>query len=119
MTTIQIPCEWQDTSDINAPIFLSYIDKLTNNDIGKKSLLLQYMGACISNIKGYRFKKALFVVGDGNTGKSQLKSLIERMLSKENYTSIDLTELEERFGTSMLYNKRLAGSSDMTFASVR
>lgn len=119
MTTIQIPCEWNDTSDINAPVFLSYIDKLTDNDTGKKSLLLQYMGACISNIKGHRFKKALFIVGDGDTGKSQLKSLIEKMLGKENYTSIDLSELEERFGTSMLYNKRLAGSSDMTFASVR
>lgn len=119
ITTIQIPCDWNDSEELNAPIFLSYIDKLTNGDNGKKSLLLQFMGACFSNIKGYRFKKALFLVGDGDTGKSQLKSLTEKILGKENYTSIDLSELEDRFGTSMIYNKRLSGSSDMSFVSVK
>ena len=82
ITTIQIPCDWNDSEEINAPIFLSYIDKLTNGDSGKKSLLLQFMGACFSSIKGYRFKKALFLVGDGDTGKSQLKSLTEKILGK-------------------------------------
>lgn len=120
ITTIQIPCNWNDDEEVNAPIFMSYINRLTNNDDAKKSLLLQYIGACLSNIKGYRFKKALFLVGDGDTGKSQLKSLLEKMLGKENYTSVDLTDLEDnRFGTSMLYNKRLAGSSDMAFKEIK
>lgn len=119
ITTIQIPCDWNESEEINAPIFLSYIDKLTNGDNGKKSLLLQFMGACFSSIKGYRFKKALFLVGDGDTGKSQLKSLTEKILGKGNYTSVDLKELEDRFGTSMIYNKRLSGSSDMSFVSVK
>lgn len=118
INTIQIPCDWND-NEIDAPIFLSYIDRLTDNREDLKSLLLQFMGACFSNIKGYRFKKALFLVGDGNTGKSVLKTLTEKILGKDNYTGIDLPELEERFGTSMLYNKRLAGSSDMSFVSIK
>ena len=118
-TTIQIPCNWNNDTNINAPIFMSYIDKLTDYNEDKKSLLLQFMGACFSNIKGYRFKKALFLVGNGDTGKSQLKNLVEKILGNNNYTSIDLTELESRFGTSMLYNKRLAGSNDMSFADVK
>ena len=119
ISTIQIPCNWNNDETISAPVFLSYLDTLTNGNPGSKSFLLQFMGACISNIKGYRFKKALFLVGDGDTGKSQLKSLTEQILGKGNYTGIDLSELEERFGTSMIYNKRLAGSSDMSFISVK
>ena len=91
---------------------------LTNNDNAVARLLLQFMGACLSNIKGSRMKKSLFLVGDGNTGKSQLKSLVEKMLGKGNYTGIDLSEIEARFGTGTIYGTRLAGSSDMSFMTV-
>ena len=63
-------------------------------------------------------KKALFLVGDGDTGKSQLKSLVERLLGKGNFIGIDLKEIEARFGTGAIYGTRLAGSSDMSFLSV-
>ena len=63
-------------------------------------------------------KKSLFLVGDGNTGKSQLKSLVERLLGKGNFIGIDLKEIEARFGTGAVYGTRLAGSSDMSFLTV-
>jgi P4 family phage/plasmid primase-like protien len=63
-------------------------------------------------------KKALFLVGDGDTGKSQLKSLVERILGRGNFIGIDLKEIESRFGTGAVYGTRLAGSSDMSFLSV-
>jgi len=77
------------------------------------------MGVALSNIKGYRMKKALFMVGEGNTGKSQLKGLTERLLGSQNYSNIELSQLEERFGSYSLFNKRLAGSSDMGYVSVK
>ena len=77
-----------------------------------KQLLMEFIGVCISNVKGWRMKKALFLVGQGDTGKSQLKSLVERLLGRGNFVGIDLKEIESRFGT------RLAGSSDMSFLSV-
>ena len=58
-------------------------------------------------------KKALFLVGQGDTGKSQLKSLVERLLGRGN-----LKEIESRFGTGAVYGTRLAGSSDMSLLSV-
>jgi P4 family phage/plasmid primase-like protien len=76
------------------------------------------MGVAISNVKAWRTKKALFLVGDGNTGKSQLKSLTERLLGKGNFIGIDLSEIEARFGTGAIYGKRLVGSSDMSFMSI-
>ena len=118
LSTIQIPCCWREES-VPTPVFDQYISTLTNGDKEVEQLLLQYMGACISNIQGWRMKKTLFLVGSGNTGKSQLKSLTERLLGKSNFAGIDLSEIEARFGTSTIYGKRLVGSSDMSFMNIR
>ncbi len=116
-STIQIPCSWTGQPE-PTPVFDSYMRTLTNGDKAIEQLLLQFIGVCISNIKGWRLKKALFLVGDGDTGKSQLKSLVERLLGKGNYIGIDLKEIEARFGTGAIYGTQLAGSSDMSFLSV-
>lgn len=116
-STIQIPCDWTGKPE-PTPVFDAYMCTLTNGDKAVEQLLLEFMGVCISNIKGWRMKKALFLVGDGDTGKSQLKSLVERLLGKGNFIGIDLKEIEARFGTGAIYGTRLAGSSDMSFLSV-
>lgn len=117
LSAIQLPCEWPD-EDIDTPVFDSYMDTLTNGDEMVKQLLMEFIGVCISNVKGWRMKKALFLVGQGDTGKSQLKSLVERLLGRGNFIGIDLKEIESRFGTGAVYGTRLAGSSDMSFLSV-
>ena len=117
MSTIQIPCSWTG-KETPTPVFDRYMNTLTGGDAATRQLLLEFMGACISNVKGWRMKKALFLVGEGDTGKSQLKSLVERLLGAGNYIGIDLTEIEARFGTGALYGTRLAGSSDMSFLTV-
>lgn len=117
ISTIQIPCDWKGKKTAT-PVFDKYMHTLTNGNEDVKQLLLEFMGACISNIKGWRMKKSLFLVGDGNTGKSQLKSLVERLLGKGNFIGIDLKEIEARFGTGAIYGTRLAGSSDMSFLTV-
>lgn len=117
LSTIRIPCEWHGRAT-PTPIFDRYMDTLTGGDEGRKLLLLEFLGSVISNVKGWRMKKALFLYGDGNTGKSVLKSLAERIVGRGNFIGIDLTDIEARFGTSALYGKRLAGSSDMSFVTV-
>jgi len=79
---------------------------------------MEYTGAIISNIKGWRMKKALFLVGAGDTGKSQLLKLIQRLIGTRNYSAVDLSDLEVRFGTSRIYGKRLAGSADCSFLTI-
>lgn len=117
LSTIQIPCEWKAAAS-RTPVFDAYLDTLADGDKKVQQLLLEFMGACISNVKGWRMKRALFLVGDGDTGKSQLKSLVERLLGRGNFIGIDLKEIESRFGTGAIYGTRLAGSSDMSFLSV-
>lgn len=117
LSTIQIPCSWTGR-ETPTPVFDRYMHTLTNGDKAIEQLLLEFIGVCISSVKGWRMKKALFLVGDGDTGKSQLKSLVERLLGKGNFIGIDLREIESRFGTGAIYNTRLAGSSDMSFLAV-
>ena len=116
-STIQIPCKWTGKMS-ETPVFVDYLTTLTNGNNAVARLLLQFTGVCLSNVKGWRMKKSLFLVGDGDTGKSQLKSLVERLLGKGNFIGADLSEIEARFGTGTIYGTRLAGSSDMSFMTV-
>ena len=116
LSTIQIPCNW--TPNVPTPVFDEYISNLVDGDPELINLILEFLGVCISSIKGYRMKKALFLVGDGDTGKSQLLSLVQRLLGEGNYASLDLAEIEARFGTGMMYGTRIAGTADMSFLTV-
>jgi P4 family phage/plasmid primase-like protien len=118
LSTIQIPCNWTGEA-AETPVFDAYLHTLTNGDKGTQKLLLEFIGACFSNIRGWRLKKSLFMVGEGDTGKSQLKGLVERLLGKDNFIGTDLNQIEARFGTGTIYGTRLAGSSDMSFMTVK
>lgn len=118
LSTIQIPCKWNSTADF-APVFKGFLNTLTSGNKEVQRLLMQFIGVAVSNVKGYRMKSSLFMVGPGNTGKSQLKGLAEKLIGSSNCFPCDLKDLEERFGTSALYGKRLVGSSDMSFVTIK
>ena len=59
LSTIQIPCEWKG-APTPTPVFDSYIHTLTNGDKAIEQLLLEFIGACISNVKGSRMKNHCF-----------------------------------------------------------
>lgn len=120
LCTIQIPSKYLDieNSPETCPVFNKYILHLIGNDMEKYDILMQYMGLCISNIYGFRAKKTLFLVGKGNTGKSQIKKLIECILGAKNISTTDLHDLAEKFGTSTIYQKRLAGCNDMSYQKI-
>lgn len=117
LSTIQIDAEWTN-EDIETPNTDYYLNNLTDYDDALIQLLYQFIGVILSNIPGWRMKKALFLVGPGDTGKSLLKSLVEKILGKDNYIGMDLKDIEARFGTGNIYGMRLAGSSDMSFLSI-
>lgn len=116
-SSIQIPCDWPGRPMVT-PVYDRYMRMLTGSNSGHICLLEEFSGVCLSNIKGWRMKKALFMYGPGDTGKSILKSLVEHLLGRGNFIGIDLAEIEARFGTGSIYGKRLAGSSDMSFLTV-
>lgn len=119
LSTIQIPCKW-NPSAADCPIFNSFMKTLTGNDTAIQRLLLQFMGVALSNVHGYRMKKSLFIVGKGNSGKSQLRLLCDKLLGGRNVSSESLDTYEKsQFGTMSLMSKRLVGSPDMPFMTAK
>ena len=117
MSSIQIPCNWNG-KPTETPHFDKFLETLTSGDVCTQKLILEYIGAIISNIQGWRFKKAMFLLGKGDTGKSTLISLIAMLLGAENVAERDLKSLNERFGKTAAYNKRLIYASDLSFMKI-
>ena len=116
-STIQIDCEWSE-KDIETPIYDNYIKTLVNSDTKTIHFLNQYAGVALSNICGYKMKQSLFMIGEGDSGKSQYKLLLEYMLGNRNCCAIDLKTLERPFALVGLYRKRLAGTADMSYMKI-
>ncbi|MDE6833810.1 MAG: toprim domain-containing protein [Ruminococcus sp.] len=120
-TSIQIPCDF--TGEQATPIFDKFFNEFTDGDKEKQQLLLEFVGAAVSNVHGYRFRghngNSLFLVGQGRTGKSVLKRFVEKLIGEDNCSNGDLQDLEQRFGAYNIYNKRLYGNSDAGFMPIR
>ena len=116
-STIQLPFSFEP-KNTRTDVFDAYINSLADGKEDKIRFLLEFMGAIFSNVPGYEMKKALFMYGPGNSGKSQLKKLVEKILGYENCAAIDLKQMEARFGSSSIYGKRMAGSADMSFMTI-
>jgi P4 family phage/plasmid primase-like protien len=112
LSTIQIPVNYTGVPT-QTPNFDNFIQTLTEGNKGYAKLIFQYMGAVLSNVYGYRFKKALFLQGKGDTGKSLISSLLSEILGDVNSSERSLKRLGERFGETAVYMKRLVYSADM------
>jgi P4 family phage/plasmid primase-like protien len=116
ISTVQIPLKFDPSKMYtldDAPTFRNYLHDLTEGDAQKQQVLLEYMGAALSNIPGYKFKQALFLVGAGDTGKSQYIKLICALLGEINSASVSFSDLAERFQTGAIYGKRIICDADM------
>lgn len=120
-SSIQIPCDYK--GEQATPIFDKFFTEFTDGDKEKQQLLLEFVGAAISNVHGYRFRggngNSLFLIGEGRTGKSVLKRFVEKLIGEENCSNGDLQDLEQRFGAYNIYNKRLYGNSDAGFMPIK
>ena len=118
LSTIQLPCKW--LGEQPTPVFDRYLFDFTSGDFSKQNALLEFMGGCISNIDGgRRFKKALFLVGEGDSGKSVLRNLVTELVGKNNQSGGSIALLEERFGAIELYQRRVYGSPDLGYLTAK
>lgn len=120
LITTQIPAKYMEIMKTNdePTVFHDYLNKLVDYDVESYDFLMEYMAVAISNLNGYMAKKVLFLVGKGNTGKSQLKKLAETLIGIKNVSSADLKDLNSRFGLTNVFQKRLVGSSDMSYQKI-
>ena len=120
LSTMQIACDYipEKADPAYAPVFMSFLRRLVNEDAELVSLMLEIIGLIIGNIPAYLYKRMLILYGKGNTGKTVMRELVMRIIGKENCHSIDLKTLNGRFGVSQIYGKRLIGSGDMSFSAI-
>lgn len=132
LSTIRIPCSYTpvgekpptifeawESAKKSAPVFTQYLIDLCGGDKGVIRLILEFMGVALSNVFGHRYKSSLFLVGKGDTGKSQLFLLIQRLLGEQNCAKSSLEQLESRFGKVSLFGKRFVNDPDISFATIK
>lgn len=71
----------------------------------------QYLGYCMTT--DTRFQKFLMIKGKGGTGKSVMISFAQRLIGAENYVSMSLQNLNERFYPTGLFGKLLNACADI------
>lgn len=118
LSTIQLPCNYKEEPS-DTKVFDKFIKDLSNDKEGISKLLLEVMGVVISNVKGYRFKKGIFLCSEGNAGKSQYLVLMQKIIGKMNFAVVTLKSLDERFGSADIRFKRLIGNADASYTTVK
>ena len=108
--------------------FYKYVRDLCKNAAGEidwqvYKALQEIAGLAISNVYGYRTKKAAFLYSPvGNTGKSQFLGLIGHLIGQENTTNIPLQNMNEdkgRFALANIGRVRLIANGDQGKADVK
>lgn len=76
------------------------LTKLACGDTNIRSLLEECIGYCF--YRRNELSKAFILTGDKSNGKSTFLDMVKNLLGKENYSALDLSELDERFSVATM-----------------
>lgn len=94
---------WDYNPDAYDAITDHTLDRIACQDPEIRALLEECIGYCF--YRENAFQKAFILTGQGSNGKSTYLEMVENVLGRENYVSLDLDELSERFSTSSMFGK--------------
>jgi len=102
-SVIQLPVSWDPNAE--CPRIMEFLSRVLPDDDGASvRLIFEWFGYCLT--PSQRMKKALMLVGDGDTGKSTLLALVTALLGRENVSNASLQSISEhRFTAGTLYGK--------------
>ena len=64
-------------------------------------------------------QRAYILLGSGSNGKSTFLNMLRKILGEENYSSVSLSEIGDRFRTAEMYNKRANLSGDLEATTIK
>ncbi|MDD9147369.1 phage/plasmid primase, P4 family [Sporolactobacillus sp. CQH2019] len=100
LSTIQLPVNYDPNAD--DPKMMAFIKSIVPDDA--VPVLLEFLGYCL--MPNCRYQKALLCTGSGANGKSTFFNLIEKIIGRENISSVSLQDLDNnRFKVAQLYGK--------------
>ncbi len=112
LSNIQLNVVYDETAD-KCEVFDKYLDDLTQGFPMRKTMLLQILGLKLSNFRGGRLKKLLYLKGAPDSGKSKILEIGNKMIGDKFIFSTQFNKLSERFTTAQLYGKRCITDGDM------
>lgn len=87
-----------------APMFANMLEKITCHDKKLATILLEFIGYCLSG-DPYWCHKALVMVGDGSNGKSTILNIIKRLAGNNNFSAMKMTDLASEYHRQVLDGK--------------
>lgn len=103
--TSYIDCDYKKNIDFTNSEFFKYLIDVSMND--KKTIyqIQELIGVAISNYR--EFKKAFFLVGPPNSGKSTTLELLMNLIGKRFCSNVNLHDLNNKFRLAGLAGKKL------------
>lgn len=79
------------------------LNKISCNDCDIRHLLEECIGYCF--FRQNELSKSFILTGQGSNGKSTFLDMVKTVLGRNNYVSLDLDELSEKFSTTTMFGK--------------
>ena len=107
-STIQLAAEYDENADCKE--FLKFMDSVFAGDKELISVVQEMIGYCLtSDTQAQCF---FILYGSGANGKSVLCNIIKRLVGKNNYSAIPISDLGHSFSRAELQNKVLNISAE-------
>lgn len=103
--------------DIEGYSFKKYISSITQGNYELERLLQEIIGVAISNIRG--FKKAIFIIGCANSGKSTFLELINNLIGSEFISNLSMEDLNDKFRLAELEGKRINTCGEISESNLK
>ena len=100
-----MPCEYHALTD-------KTFDKLCSGDKNSRLLLEEILGYGL--FRRNELRKSFMLLGNRRSGKSTFLTIIKRLYGTENYTSLSLSDLEDRFRPAQLDGKLINVGDDVS-----
>lgn len=102
---------WRFTSPIkyepeaDCPLWLHFIDQVTEGDSQKKRQLQEIAGYCLTSSTSHQI--GFILLGEGSNGKSVFASTLQYLLGEKLQASLSMEMLQSHFGLGPIEGKRL------------
>lgn len=100
---LQNKLEYEYVEAAYDPVVDATLNRISCNDKDVRLLLEEVIGYML--LRRNELGKSFLLTGDGSNGKSTFLDMIKHLLGSNNYCSLSLYELGERFKTAELFNK--------------
>lgn len=108
---MRFPVEWESMDAETDRFHDDFLNRSVAKEDRKK--LQEYAGLCL-HTNGYRYKKALMMVGGGDNGKGVFEDILTALVGHDNAMHDGLKELSEnRFGAHRLRQNAINVNSDI------